>query len=60
MHDQPKYTAYKASDFFADGRSARPILEGTIAQGQLNDDELLHAGRVNGQPSTVFVLPAMA
>ena len=54
MHDQPKYTAYKASDFFADHRSARPLLEGTIAQGQLNDDELLHAGRVNGQPATVF------
>jgi len=54
MHDQPKYTAYKASDFFADHRSARPLLEGTIAQGQLNDDELLYAGRVNGQPSTVF------
>jgi hypothetical protein len=25
MHDQPKYTAYKASDFFADHRSARPF-----------------------------------
>jgi mono/diheme cytochrome c family protein len=54
MHDQPKYTAYKPSDFFADGRSARPLVEGTIAQGQLNDDELLHAGRVGGQPGTVF------
>src|SRR5690349_7602992 len=36
MHDQPKYTAYKASDFFADGRSARPLVEGTVAQGHLN------------------------
>jgi mono/diheme cytochrome c family protein len=54
MHDQPKYTAYKPSDFFADGRSARPLVEGTIARGHLNEDELLYAGRVNGQPATVF------
>jgi len=54
MHDQPKYTAYRPSDFFADRRSARPIVEGTIAQGQLNEDELLYAGRVGGELATVF------
>ena len=54
MHDQPKYTAYKPSDFFADQRSARPIVEGTVAQGHLNEDELLYAGRVGGQPATTF------
>jgi mono/diheme cytochrome c family protein len=54
MHDQPKYTAYKPSDFFADKRSARPTVEGTIAQGHLNEDELLYAGRVGGQPATMF------
>jgi mono/diheme cytochrome c family protein len=54
MHDQPKYTAYKPSDFFADRRSARPVVEGTIPQGHLNEDELLHSGRVGGQPATVF------
>jgi len=54
MHDQPKYTAYRPSEFFADGRSARPIVEGTIAQGQLNEDELLYAGRVGGELATVF------
>ena len=54
MHDQPKYTAYKPSDFFADQRSARPLVEGTIAQGHLNEDELLYTGRVGGQPATMF------
>jgi mono/diheme cytochrome c family protein len=54
MHDQPKYTPYKPSDFFADRRSARPAIEGTIAQGRLFDDELLYTGRIGGQPSTVF------
>jgi mono/diheme cytochrome c family protein len=57
MHDQPKYTAYKPSDFFGDQRSARPVVEGTIAQGHLNEDELLFTGRVGGQPATTFPFP---
>ena len=54
MHDQPKYTPLRESDFFSDRRSARPVLEGTVARGQLNDDELLQTGRVNGQLSAEF------
>ncbi len=54
MHDQPKYTALRPSDFFADRRSARPVVEGTIAQGQLHADALLYTGRVGGEPATVF------
>jgi cytochrome c5 len=57
MHDQPKYTPYKPSDFFADRRSARPLVEGTIARGQLHEDELLNTGRIEGQPSAVFPFP---
>lgn len=54
MHDQPKYTAYQRSEFFADERSARPLVEGTIAHGQLNEDELLHTGRIGGEHATTF------
>jgi mono/diheme cytochrome c family protein len=54
MHDQPKYTPYKRSSFFADQRSARPVIEGTVAQGQLVDDELLYTGKVGDQPATTF------
>ncbi len=54
MHDQPKYTAYKPSDFFADQRSARPLVEGTIAQGQLNEDELLYTGVSAGSRRRCF------
>ena len=54
MHDQPKYTAYKPSDFFTDRRSARPLVEGTVAQGHLDEDELMYTGRVSGQPATQF------
>ena len=31
MHDQPKFIPLRPSEFFADGRSARPLVEGTVA-----------------------------
>ena len=33
MADQPRYTTYQESGFFADGTSARPLPEGVIPQG---------------------------
>jgi mono/diheme cytochrome c family protein len=57
MHDQPKYMPMQESTFFADVRSARAPVAGTVARGQLRDDELLYTGKVNGQPATVFPFP---
>jgi mono/diheme cytochrome c family protein len=57
MHDQPRYEPLQASTFFADGRSARPLVEGTVAQGQLREDELLYTGRLQGEPASVFPFP---
>jgi cytochrome c len=58
MHDQPKYIPLRPSDFFADGRSARPITEGTVARGHLNDDTLLTTGRgADGKLSNEFPMP---
>ena len=54
MHDQPKYIPLRESTFFTDARSARPLLEGTIARGHLHDDELLYGGKVNGRDATMF------
>jgi mono/diheme cytochrome c family protein len=54
MHDQPKYIPLRQSTFFNDARSARPVLEGTVARGQLHDDELMYGGKVKGQEATVF------
>ena len=39
---------WQASDFFADGLSARPRVEGTIARGELHDDEPLYTGKEAG------------
>lgn len=44
MHDQPKYEPYEASAFFADDTSARPIPPGTVARGQLFEDEPYYTG----------------
>ena len=54
MHDQPKYIPLRESTFFNDARSARPVVAGTVARGQLRDDALLYTGKVNGANATVF------
>ena len=50
MHNQPKYRPLRASAFFPDGSSARPLIEGTVARGTLNDDQALFTGKVFGAP----------
>jgi mono/diheme cytochrome c family protein len=57
MHDSPRFRPYRASDLYADGSSARPLVDGTIARGHLDDDELLYTGKVNGQVSPLFPFP---
>lgn len=54
MHDQPKAEPLEASAFFADGRTARPHVEGTVARGALTLDLHLHTGKTGGQPATTF------
>lgn len=44
MHDQPKYEPLERSRFFAGSSSARPLPEGTVARGQLRDDEPYFTG----------------
>ena len=57
MHDQPKYSPYRESTFFADGVGARPVVVGTVPRGHLNDDELLYGGKENGAVATRFPFP---
>lgn len=44
MHDQPKYEPYEGSRFFANSTSARPLPPGTVARGQLREDEPYFTG----------------
>jgi mono/diheme cytochrome c family protein len=57
MHDQPKYIPLRESAFFADGRSARPPVPGTVARDQLHEDTLLYTGQDNGADATAFPFP---
>jgi mono/diheme cytochrome c family protein len=54
MQVQPKFTPLRENDFYADGRSARAPVEGTIARGQLEDDPLLYTGKVEGKEADQF------
>lgn len=44
MHDQAKYKTYKASTFFPDGKSARPLPAHTVARGFLREDTEFYTG----------------
>jgi len=57
MHEQPKYLPYEPTDFFADGRTERQPVPGTVARGQLRLDELFYSGKVNGVEADVFPFP---
>ena len=58
MHDQPKYIPLRPSSFFTDGRSARPLIEGTVARGHLNEDTLYYTGKgPDGKPAKEFPMP---
>jgi mono/diheme cytochrome c family protein len=60
MHDQPKFIPLRESGFYSDHRSARPLVEGTVARGHLDDDELLTTGKVDGKDATGFPWPVTA
>ncbi|HZR59063.1 MAG TPA: cytochrome c [Terriglobales bacterium] len=46
MHDQPRFKPLAKSDFYADLRSARQPIEGTVARGQLHEDTYFYTGKV--------------
>ena len=57
MHVQPRYNPLSRSDFFTDGRSARPLVEGTVARGQLHEDAYFYTGKIGDNPGNVMPFP---
>jgi len=45
MDWQPKYQPEEASPIFQDGRAMRPLVEGTVAQGHLDEDDAFYRGK---------------
>lgn len=55
MQDQPRYKAYKKSDFFADGRASRDQVEGTVARGQLRENKAFYTGKIDNPDASAPV-----
>jgi mono/diheme cytochrome c family protein len=57
MQDNPRYKPLASSDFFSDHRSARPLVEGTVARGHLRIDEARYTGKIAGEDIDQFPIP---
>ena len=57
MHDQPRMKTYAMSDFYADLRSARPPVDGTVARGQLHEDTYFYTGKIGANPGDYMPFP---
>jgi mono/diheme cytochrome c family protein len=57
MHVQPKQNPLSPSDFYPDKRSARPLVEGTVARGQLHEDTYFYTGKIGDNPGDVMPFP---
>lgn len=54
MDFQPKYKAQRHNDFFADGRAMRMDVAGTVAVGELRDDDHFDRGKSGTEWATTF------
>ncbi|MGB6941010.1 MAG: cytochrome c [Bryobacteraceae bacterium] len=57
MQNEPRYKPLAASDFFSDQRSARPMVEGTVARGHLRIDDARYTGKIDGEDIDQFPIP---
>jgi mono/diheme cytochrome c family protein len=57
MHVQPRENPLSRSDFYADQRSARPLVEGTVARGQRREDTYFYTGKIGSNPGDVMPFP---
>lgn len=67
MHNQPRYKSLAATDFFGDGRSARPEIAGTMPRGRsslgvpdpafLRVDQARYTGKINAEDIDYFPFP---
>ncbi len=57
MDDYGRLTPMEPSEVFADGTSVRPLVEGTVARGDLRLDPHLFTGKVDGKNAETFPFP---
>ncbi len=57
MQVQPRENPLSRSDFFADQRSERPPVDGTVARGQLREDSYFYTGKLGNSPGDYMPFP---
>ncbi len=57
MDNQPRFKSQQANPLFADTREARPPVEGTVARGDLEDDDAFEKGTRGGTFVETFPMP---
>lgn len=57
MHDQPKFYPQRGTTLFADGRSARPQVEDTVARSQGDQDSYFYTGLQGGKEGDGLPVP---
>lgn len=55
MQDQPRYKAYKKSDWYPDHRASRDNPPNTVARGQLHDNKAFYTGKIDNPNPNVQV-----
>jgi cytochrome c553 len=60
MQNQPYYRPLRENDFYADKRSARPIIAGTVARGHLDADTYLYTGKTGSNDGDYMPFPMTA
>ena len=60
MHNQPKFYPQRGTTFYADGRSARPQVENTVARNQMHENAYFYTGIVGGKEGDGMPLPVTA
>jgi len=51
MQDQPRYKAFKKSEFFSDDKAMRDLPEGTVPRGFLREDKAFYTGKTDVAPN---------
>lgn len=57
MQNQPKMFPQRGSSMFADHRSVRPQVPGTVARGQLYEDQYFYTGLIDGKEQNAMPFP---
>jgi len=60
MHNQPKFYPQRGTSFYADGRSVRPQVQGTVMRGQEDVGSYFRTGMINGAEGDGLPVPLTA